>query len=157
MIRYHSVVLISSDVRASLAFYQKFFNLEIEMDIEGLVSFKDGISLWDEKIASDLMFQGSKPSPFQDKPRQEIYFETDDIDGFYSKLQKESVRCMHTIQLTPWNQKTVRFFDPDGHLIEVGESMEEVIRRFDREGKNPEEIAELTMMPADIISAVLKS
>jgi hypothetical protein len=34
--------------------------------------------------------------------------------------------------------------------------MEEIIRRFGREGKTPEEISALIMMPAEIISAVLQ-
>ena len=35
-----------------------------------------------------------------------------------------------------------RFYDPDGHLIEVGESMKMVIKRFLDRGMTMEEIAE---------------
>lgn len=38
-------------------------------------------------------------------------------------------------------------FDPDGHLIEVGESMEKVIRGLGRQGKPAEEVAAMTCMP----------
>jgi catechol 2,3-dioxygenase-like lactoylglutathione lyase family enzyme len=129
MITYHSVVLICSDMKASRAFYQNHFHLEVELDLGGLVSFKGGISLWSREIASGLLYWGADPSPPQQNPMQEIYFETDDIDGFIALITKEGIRLMHPVQLTPWHQKTVRFFDPDGHLIEVGESMEEIIRR----------------------------
>jgi len=155
MITYHSVVLMCSDITASRVFYQNLFHLEIELDIEGLVSFKEGISLWSQKIASDLMYQGSAPSPAQAHPNQEIYFETDDIEGFFEKIQKESIKLLHPIQLTPWQQRTVRFYDPDGHLIEVGESMQDVIKRLGGDGKTSDEIAELTMMPGHIITAIL--
>jgi catechol 2,3-dioxygenase-like lactoylglutathione lyase family enzyme len=156
MIKYQSVVLICEDVRVSLAFYQKLFNLEVELDIGGLVNFKEGISLWGQKIASELVYNGTTPSAPVDRPRQELYFETDDIDGFFEILQRESIRCLHPIQKAPWHQRTVRFFDPDQNLIEVGESMEEVIRRFEKEGKTTDQIAELTMMPIDVISTILK-
>ncbi len=33
-----------------------------------------------------------------------------------------------------WGQRVIRFYDLDGHLIEVGESMAMVIRRFFRGG-----------------------
>lgn len=155
MITYHSVVLLCSDVRASSLFYQNLFNLEVELDIGALVTFKGGISLWERKLASELMYKGVDPSPPQQNPMQEIYFETDDIDGFFITLEKKSIRLLHPVQLTPWQQRAVRFFDPDGHLIEMGESMHEVIKRLTREGKTQEEISGLTMMPAQIISAIL--
>lgn len=41
----------------------------------------------------------------------------------------------------PWGQRVIRFYDLDGHLIEVGESMKLVIRRFQAAGMTPEEIA----------------
>lgn len=157
MIRYQSVVLICSDIRASVAFYQDLFNLTIDLDIGALVNFKEGIALWDQKVASDLMYQGAPPSPVSERPNQEIYFETDDIDAFSLKIHERSVRYLHQIEKTPWSQRTIRFFDPDGNLIEVGESMEDIIRRFGREGKLPDAIAELTMMPSDIIASILKT
>lgn len=29
-----------------------------------------------------------------------------------------------------WGQRVIRFYDPDGHMIEVGEAMKAVIERF---------------------------
>lgn len=155
MIRYHSVVLLCSDMQRSVSFYQDLFHLEIELQIDGLTTFTGGISLWDQKIASDLMYNGAEPSPPQKHPGQEIYFETDEIEKFAEVLTARSVTLMHQIQKTPWQQQTIRFFDPDGHLIEVGESMEEVIRRIAREGHTPEEVSALTFMPVEIIRTVL--
>lgn len=157
MIKYHSVVLISSDLQKSKRFYQDLFGLEAELEIEGLITFKEGISLWLQSIASELMYKGADISPPQEKPGVEIYFETDDIDGFFEMINAKSVRLLHQVQSSPWQQRTVRFFDPDGHLIEVGESMEEVIRRIAGEGHTPEEVAALTFMPVDIIKAILSS
>ena len=39
----------------------------------------------------------------------------------------------------PWGQRVIRFYDLDGHLIEVGESMKLVTRRFQAAGMTPEE------------------
>ncbi len=155
MITYHSVVLICADIEKSRKFYEDLFGLETELVIDGLVNFREGISLWRKKIASDLMYQGTDPSPPVKKPGQEIYFETDDIDGFFAMIQQKGTELLHPVEKTPWQQRTVRFFDPDGHLIEVGESMEEVIRGLGRQGKPAEEVAAMTCMPVEIIRAVL--
>jgi len=155
MIKYHSVVLICKDLQISGEFYQGLFGLEIELAIDGLTTYKDGISLWKESVASDLMYSGLGSSLPQERPDTEIYFETDDLDGFFEQIRNTHVKFLHQIETTPWQQRTVRFFDPDDHLIEVGESMEEVIRRIAREGHTPDEVAALTMMPKEIIKAIL--
>ena len=40
-----------------------------------------------------------------------------------------------------WGQRVVRFYDPDGHLIEVGESMRQVVHRFLAQGLTVAEVA----------------
>ncbi|NTW45373.1 MAG: hypothetical protein HGB14_13330, partial [Anaerolineaceae bacterium] len=52
-----------------------------------------------------------------EKPAQELYFETDEIIEFSSKIKADNIPLLHDIQVTPWNQRTIRFFDPDGKRI----------------------------------------
>ncbi len=40
-----------------------------------------------------------------------------------------------------WGQRVIRFYDLDGHIIEVGEDMKMVIKRSLASGMNMEEIA----------------
>ena len=40
-----------------------------------------------------------------------------------------------------WGQRAVRLYDPDGHIIEVGESLEKVAKRFRDSGLNEECVA----------------
>jgi hypothetical protein len=49
----------------------------------------------------------------------------------------------------------IRFYDPDGHIIEVGESMEAVVRRFSAKGMQPEEIAARVGLPIEFINYAL--
>ena len=37
---------------------------------------------------------------------------------------------VHPIMEHSWGQRVVRFYDPDKHIIEVGESMKVVCKRF---------------------------
>jgi hypothetical protein len=50
----------------------------------------------------------------------------------------------------------VRFHDPDGHIIEIGESMEHLSFRLFQEGKTVSEIAEITYLPASFIEQAIK-
>lgn len=47
------------------------------------------------------------------------------MDGFVKKLQEysEPVEYVNPLMEHSWGQKVVRFYDPDGNLIEVGTTM----------------------------------
>ena len=48
-------------------------------------------------------------------------------------------------------RRVVRFYDPDGHLIEVGEDMGMVVRRFLASGQTLEEVsARMDVSAADL-------
>ena len=40
-----------------------------------------------------------------------------------------------------WGQRAVRLYDPDGHIIEVGESLSKVAKRFRDSGLHEEGVA----------------
>ena len=72
----------------------------------------------------------------------EIYFEEDNIEGFYKKLRKrKDIEYIHELKEHSWGQRVIRFYDLDKHIIEVGESLIEVIKRFLRNGLTNEETA----------------
>ena len=51
-----------------------------------------------------------------------LYFEERDIEGFVEKLEKyyPDVKYVNQLMTHSWGQKVIRFYDPDGNLIEVG-------------------------------------
>lgn len=56
-----------------------------------------------------------------------------------------------------WQQRVIRIFDPDGHMIEIGESMSEIAKRFLKEGKTPEETAALIQHPLEFVFTCMNS
>lgn len=52
----------------------------------------------------------------------ELYFEEADIEGFIEKLERyyPEVQYVNRLMTHSWGQKVIRFYDPDGNLIEVG-------------------------------------
>jgi capsular polysaccharide biosynthesis protein len=60
-----------------------------------------------------------------------LYFEEDDFDGFLEKLKTfQDIEYVHPPKKQSWQQRAVRFYDPDKHIIEVRESMVVVAKRF---------------------------
>jgi hypothetical protein len=50
----------------------------------------------------------------------------------------------------------MRLYDPDGHILEIGEPMESAVQRFHRQGWSINSIAEKTGMPRDFIEGAIK-
>ena len=82
----------------------------------------------------------------------ELYFEEDNLDDLLEKLKEYgSIEYIHAIKEQPWGQRVIRFYDPDMHIIEVGESMESVARRFLSQGFSIEETAKRISMPEEFV------
>ena len=79
----------------------------------------------------------------------ELYFETEDFDGFLDTL--EGVRLVAPVIEHRWGQRVVRLYDPDDHIIEVGEPLQVVCRRFLESGLTQEGIARRMDVPLELV------
>ena len=48
-------------------------------------------------------------------------------------------------------QRVVRIYDPDFHMIEIGESMEVIARRYLSQGLSVEEVSEIIQHPVEFV------
>ncbi|MDD2326961.1 MAG: hypothetical protein PHZ13_01400 [bacterium] len=57
---------------------------------------------------------------------------------------------------TFWGQRTIRFYDPDGHLIEASEAMPLFLQRiYNEEGENLEATSKRTFVPVESLKQIL--
>lgn len=56
----------------------------------------------------------------------------------------------------PWAQRVIRFYNPDHHIIEVGENMETVCRRFLDTGMTAEEVAKRMDVPLKYVARCIR-
>jgi hypothetical protein len=87
----------------------------------------------------------------------ELYFEAVDLDAVWSRLTDAGVTMVHPIREHPWGQNVFRVYDPDGHIVEVGEPMPVVIQQFLAQGMTPEAVAERTSMLLEIVRQIVES
>ena len=86
----------------------------------------------------------------------EVCFEEDDLDTFTDRLRTWDIQYVHPVKEHRWGQRVVRFYDPDGHIIEVGESMKTVVRRFLHSGMPPTQVAERVDVPIKFVNACMR-
>ncbi|EKF86056.1 hypothetical protein A994_06201 [Methanobacterium formicicum DSM 3637] len=84
-----------------------------------------------------------------------LYFESEEMDSVQEKLESLNCRFVHKTRVQPWGQRVLRFYDPDGYIIEVGEPLEFVVRRFAGQGFSTEEIAERCSVPLEFVKRTL--
>lgn len=138
--KFENPLLAVSDMARSVAFYHTVLGLDKILDFGANVTLTGGVCLqtqdsWAQFIGAcpdELLWRGMV---------SELYFEEDDFDAFAEKLSRLDIHYVHPVKEHRWGQRVVRFFDPDGHIIEVGENMKAVCRRFFDSGMTPEQVA----------------
>ena len=103
---------------------------------------------WQEFIETDDVVFGGNSS--------EVYFEEENFDIFTDKLKKCAVEYVHPVKEHSWGQRVVRFYDPDKHIIEVGENIKTVCKRFLDNGMTPEQVAERMDVPMKFVNACMR-
>jgi catechol 2,3-dioxygenase-like lactoylglutathione lyase family enzyme len=127
-LKYQGVCIAVKDVNLSKKFYQDLFELEVFQDYGINISF-GGLSLQQD---FDWLLNIPKEKILKEPHNMELYFEEDDIDSFIAKLgQRDDIRYLGDgVKEAAWGQRSIRFYDLDGHIIEVGESIKMVVMRF---------------------------
>ena len=151
--KYTSTLIAVRDMEQSKRFYHEVLGLDVVADYGANVTLDGGIVLqtldtWKEFIRTDEIVLPNHAD--------ELYFEEENMDGFCRHLQSFAIRYVHELFEHRWGQRVVRFYDPDGHIIEVGERLEAVISRFAQQGLSPEQIATRMDIPIDSVTACLK-
>lgn len=113
-----NVLVVVKDIEKSKAFYKDLFGLEVVLDNDGNMILTEGLVLQDAAVWKNFI---GKEAVWQNNAT-ELYFEEKDIEGFVRKLEnyKEPVQYVNRLIEHSWGQKVIRFYDPDGNLIEVG-------------------------------------
>lgn len=146
-------MLIVTDIDKSVEFYKKVMGLHVIMDFGANKTLTGGLALQTADTYKD--FIGSSEISFGSHSF-EIYFETDDFDQFVSGLKIYEVEYVHPIKEHSWGQRVIRFYDPDRHIIEVGENLKMVCRRFLDSGMTPEQTAKRMDVPEKFVKACLR-
>lgn len=113
-----NVLIVVNNIERSIKFYREIFGLEVVLDQDGNVIMTEGLVLQDAKIWKNFLEKDLHPR----NNMTELYFEERDIEGFVERLDNSGfeIEYVNKLMTHSWGQTVVRFYDPDGNLIEVG-------------------------------------
>jgi len=146
-------MLVVADIDKSVEFYKNVLGLRVVMDFGANKTLTGGLVLqtletWQEFIGTDNVTFGGNNC--------EVYFEEDNFDKFADRLEKYDVEYVHPVIEHRWGQRVVRIYDPDKHIIEIGENIKVVCRRFLDSGMTAEQVAERMDVPMKFVNACMR-
>lgn len=154
--KYTATLLSAKNLNETLKFYIDLFDCTIENDFGANVSLSNGICFQTLESWQELIGKKESEIPCLNNA-SEIYFESDDFDGFLAKLKaRDDIIYVHPLIEHRWGQRVVRIYDPNGHMIEIGENMDQVVKRFMDSGMNVEETAKRMDVSIDYVEAAIK-
>ena len=126
--KYVCTVISVADISAARKFYEELFGLEVYQDYGRNIAFTCGLAL------------------------------QQDFDGFLNKLKAYSdIEYLGEVIEHSWGQRVIRFYDLDEHLIEVGEDMQMVVKRFLASGMTMEEVSAKMDVSIEDLTKLLNS
>ena len=150
--KYISTLIAVSDMKKSKQFYHDVLGMKVVADFGANVTLDGGLVMqtmdtWKSFIRTDKVLLPNNAG--------ELYFEEEDLDAFLENLKQFDICYVHPLFEHRWGQRVIRFYDPDRHIIEVGEKLNTVILRFMEQGLSAEETAIRMDIPLDFVTACL--
>lgn len=150
--RFGCALIAVKDVELSKRFYCELLEQSVTVDFGWNVTLSGGFALQQEFA---WLCDIPKESVVERSNNMELYFVVDDFDAFIEKLNAyPDVKYVHAPKTHEWKQRVVRIYDPDWHIIEIGESMVVIAKRYLAKGYTVEETATLIQHPEAFVQAV---
>jgi len=157
-------LLSVADLEKSKAFYMNVLEQTILEEHEGgMVCFESYICL--QKNYAGII-EGSAifaPRPtgakieMKTKPNNcQIGIEVEDVEHWAAKIKAvDGIELLHDIAEYNWGQRVFRFYDYDGHIIEIGEDLKVVVKRLHTQGFTVEQIVDKMGFPLEYVKQLL--
>lgn len=155
-IKFYSVVIITEDFEKMKSFYQNILQQKIEFDFGNCIGFKNGLSLWKLKLEYPIAKKLGKTFDKSGNKNLEICFETDDFDIVVKNMEKHQLKYLHKETEELWGQQTIRFYDPEDNLVEIGETIPCFVKRLRNRGMSVEEVSKKTTILTHIVKEICR-
>jgi catechol 2,3-dioxygenase-like lactoylglutathione lyase family enzyme len=151
---FKSVILVVEDVIKSRKLYEEILGCKITDDF-GIynIGFEGGLALYKKTLFSDLINSDEVKTRAHNLA---VYFEYDDINILWDIIIDNDFEIVHEIKEQTWGQKIFRFYDYDGHIIEVAENMNMVLKSMYSNGMSVQMISDKTGYTIKDVTRILQ-
>lgn len=121
--RFVNPIPFVKDIARSKAFYESRLGLQVVEDFGNFVLFGTGFAIHDGASLERTVWGRERTAnePYG-RGNLLLYFEHDDVDAAFERIAPH-VELIHAVERQAWGQRVFRFYDPDGHAVEIGEPL----------------------------------
>jgi catechol 2,3-dioxygenase-like lactoylglutathione lyase family enzyme len=125
MVKFANTIVFVKDIEESKRFYSDILGLKVISNYEVLIIYENGFVIQQARSLYKTIYKKELEIPTKKQGRDniDIYFECNNLEDIYDKLVKNNVKFIHPIERQSWGQYVMRFYDPDGHIVEIGNPM----------------------------------
>ena len=144
-----SSIIVVEDIARSRKLYKDILQLKVTADFGVYnVGFEGGLSLYRRAFFQELI---GGPVNLAKHNNVVLYFEVENLEAVEKEILANGFEFLHRIKEQPWQQRNFRFYDYDGHVVEMAEHMGVVFGRLLAQGNSLDAVSKLTGVPADQI------
>jgi len=120
-LKHIDTIVLVNNIEVSKKFYLETLGLEILHDWNVMIVFKNRFSIFQAKdlLPTENTTNFIEPG-LQGRNNTIIYFECAELEVFFNNLKNAGIEIVHGIVSLP-HQRIFRVYDPDRHIIEIGE------------------------------------
>ncbi|MBO0412894.1 VOC family protein [Enterococcus hulanensis] len=153
--KFKGPMLVVKDIERAKRFYTEVIGVRVIADFGENATLTGGLALQTESSWSTFTDCTSDFFSYHGNDA-EMYFEEEDFDGFLEKIAALEVERVGEDLEMPWGQKVIRLYDPDKHIVEIGEDMKVMMKRLHATGLSIQQLSEKTFMSPKMVERMLK-
>lgn len=120
-IRFVNALVFVADMKKAMDVYGGLLGQKVAQDHGDFVQLENGLALHTGTALQRTIFGDGETDTGQYGRRNLVlYFDAEDLDAAYDRVAPH-VTMIHPVEAQSWGQKVFRFYDHDGHIVEVGE------------------------------------
>ena len=122
-----AIILFVEDLQRSKAFYHEMLGLDVEFEDDESVSFKvEGLAFIVLRVdRARVQLQGEPTATPRAGATAFLTTFSDDVDALHARLVERRIHFFQTPTDQPWGMRTAYFKDPDGHVWEIAQPIEQ--------------------------------
>ncbi len=153
VMKYISAVIAVGDIKKSREFYEEILGQKVKIDLGDYVVYEGEFAIM--KPFAELL-ELDRSTVVKRSHNFELYFEVDDFDEFLKRFDKNGdIKYVHGPKKHEWQQRVVRIYDPDDNIIEIGEAIGTIVKRFLEQGLSIEETAAIVQQPLEYVRSMI--
>ena len=123
-VQFCNPIVFVQDMEASKAFYHNLLGIEIKEDFDSFVLLEGNLGLHRADVFYDYL---KKPYSGEAMGRDnlDLYFTSDHLPELQQRLIDAGFEVFFPLQQTAWGETLFRVYDPDRHIVEIGDKAHE--------------------------------